>query len=126
MKRVDNIINSLSYELNENEADTINNIIRSLKKRRSLVSKQSKFIKQLKVSSDKKWTFYSESLNEESGITKYDKDNPIVVSFDTVFPLNDSRTLIAEVEKYKKEVISKVKKLRKIRKNISLVEKEYS
>lgn len=75
------------------------------------------------LKSKKTWTFYPEMVNDEFGITSYDKMNPIELKIDRKFPIN-SKNLLESLREAKKDAIAEIQQFRKTRKELRFIEKE--
>lgn len=80
--------------------------------------------RKIHIFSDKEHVFYPESTNDEDGRTKYDRANPITIKVDKVFTQPDFN--VTKLGELKGQALEELRAMRKARKEIGFIEKEYS
>lgn len=89
-------------------------------------SNLEKTVKELKVVSDRTWTFYNETMSDEWGITTYDKANPVNIKIDTLIRFSGKAAqTVHEVKELREQALAEVRSYREKRKQLSFIEKEY-
>ena len=113
-------------ESSDNLRDVVAEEFRDLKfKRNKLNDMSSKTLKKLRVYSDKTWKFYPESISDEYGITKYDKENPVNITIDGTYDFTTGRETLAEIRRIKDQALSNVREYRRLRKELQHTEKTF-
>lgn len=83
----------------------------------------SKEYSEVQLTSNKTWKFYNEFVNDEFGITNYNKVNPVEITINRKFPLN-SKNLLESLKEAKAEAIAEIREYRRKRKELRFIEKE--
>lgn len=85
-----------------------------------------KEVKKIEVKSENKWRFFNEHVDEECGLTRYDKDNAVEVTASGVYDYVGGKDTVKTVKEIKEKALKRVKDMRAARKKVASTVKQFT